>query len=160
MFGKVAVPAVLALGNPGGRVAAVEGVGATAVKTVGTAEKVAAEFAEATVSKGAEAAAEIRSAAQEVKLLGTARDNLLHAAQNPRLRDAINNLYRPGSKLGSGSSMDALRIEGSHLEKVLGRRTQLQRIVNEETLNATERKIARDLLIDIQDALSKHIGAP
>jgi len=50
--------------------------------------------------------------ANEVKLLGTARDNLLNAAQNPRLRDAINNLYRPGAKLGSGSSMEPYASKG------------------------------------------------
>ena len=103
--------------------------------------------------------AAVRSAAQSApKLLGTARDNLLNAAQNSRLRGAINELHRLVAKLGSGSSMDAIRIEGSHVTKVLERRTQLTRILNEESLNTTDRQIVKHLLIDMQDALSKHIG--
>jgi RHS repeat-associated protein len=88
----------------------------------------------------------------------TMRDTLLNAAKNPRLRDAINNLYRPGAKIGSGSSMDAVRAEGSHVQKVIDRRTQLQSIRNHEALGPTDRQILRDLLIDIQDALSSVIG--
>jgi hypothetical protein len=94
--------------------------------------------------------------AKEVKLLGTARDNLLNAAQNPRLRDAINNLYRPGAKLGSGSSMDALRIEGSHLKKLFDRQSQLRNIVREEQLNPQDRQIVKDILNDIQNAITEH----
>jgi len=94
------------------------------------------------------------------KLLGTARENLLQAANNPRLSDAIDNLYRRGAKLGDGSSMDALRIEGSHLTKILGRRTQLMRMRTGAGLNATDRQIVREILINMQSALSAHIGVP
>ena len=83
---------------------------------------------------------------KEIKLLKTARGNLLSTADNPRLRDAINNLYRLGAKLGNGSSMDAIRIEGSHVEKVLGRRTQLMRILDRENLNAADKQIVKDVL--------------
>ena len=43
--------------------------------------------------------------------MGTARDNLLNAVENPKLRNIVNDLYRPGAKVGSGSSMDAFRLE-------------------------------------------------
>jgi len=87
-------------------------------------------------------------------------DRLLHAAQDPRLRNAIDELYRPGAKIGSGSSMDAYRFEQrtgtllsrtGHGQKLLGRRTQLQRMLR--SLEGDDRRIARDLLIDVQDAL-------
>jgi hypothetical protein len=101
-------------------------------------------------------------AAKEVKLLGTARDNLLNAAQNPKLRDAINNLYRPGAKVGSGSSMDAYRFEQAtgqllsptgHGQKLFDRRTQLQKLLHDPNLSPSDRQITKDLLIDIQNAL-------
>jgi hypothetical protein len=41
--------------------------------------------------------------------------------------------------------MDAVRIEGSHIEKVLGRRTQLQRILREENLDPSDRQIFENL---------------
>ena len=63
------------------------------------------------------------------KLLGTARDNLLEAATNPKLRNAISELYREVATIGNGSSMDALRAEGSQLLKVLERRTQMMRLL-------------------------------
>lgn len=39
------------------------------------------------------------------------RDRLLRKAQDPDLRDAVDNLYRKNAKIGSGSSMDAYRYE-------------------------------------------------
>ncbi len=92
------------------------------------------------------------------KLIGTARVNHLSTAENPRVRDAINNLYREGATIRSGSSMDALRANGSHLIKVQGRQKQLLSILKEETLNATDKRIVRDLLLDIDDALRSYAG--
>lgn len=43
--------------------------------------------------------------------MGTARDNLLNVVENPKLRNIVNDLYRPGAKVGSGSSMDVFRLE-------------------------------------------------
>jgi RHS repeat-associated protein len=113
---------------------------------------------EAAAGSGGAAAGDAAGAVP--KLLGTARDNLLEAATDPGLRDAINNLYRPGATIGDGSSMDALRAEGSHLTKVLTRRTQLMRIRDGAALNSTDRQLARELLINIQEALSTHFGKP
>jgi RHS repeat-associated protein len=99
-----------------------------------------------------------RRIGKTLKALPSPRESLLNSINNPRLRDAIDNLYRKGAQLGNGSSMDALRIEGSHLQKVLDRRKSLMRILRQENLTANERKIVKDVLIDIQDALDKHIG--
>ncbi len=101
-------------------------------------------------------AADVAGAAP--KLLGTARDNLLEAATDPRLRDAINNLYRKGATIGNGSSMDALRREGTHLIKVLGRRRQLLKIRPDALLNPKDRQLIKEILIDMQDALGSHLG--
>ena len=100
------------------------------------------------------------------KLLCTARDNLLSAVQNSKLRNIVNDLYRPGAKIGSGSSMDAFRLEQltggtvggkTHAIKLLNYRTALQRVWgNRANLSASDRQITKQLLEDIQDALSGH----
>jgi hypothetical protein len=55
--------------------------------------------------------------------------------------------------LGCGSSMDALRIEGSHLQKVWDRRRQLLNILKNEPLDAKDRQLIKDLLNDMQNAI-------
>src|SRR5215213_2546591 len=104
-----------------------------------------------------------RAAGRAQRLLGTARDNLLNAAQDRRLVDAIENLYRKGAKVGNGSSMDAYRYERAtgkllspkgHCQKLLDRRNQLQKMVRDANLSPSDRQIVKDLLIDIQNALS------
>jgi RHS repeat-associated protein len=97
------------------------------------------------------------------RLLGRARENLLQQAQDPRLRDAINQLYRPNARVGTGSSMDAFRFEQStgqllsrtgHGQKLLDRRAQLQRLLDDTSLSASDKQLVKDVLIDIQGALS------
>ena len=97
------------------------------------------------------------------KLLETPRDVLLRNAQDPRLKDAINNLYRPGAKVGSGSTADAVRFERAtgellspkgHTQKLLDRRTQLMKLRKDPNLNSGDRRIIHDILKDTQDALS------
>ena len=98
--------------------------------------------------------------------MGTARDNLLNAVENPKLRNIVNDLYRPGAKVGSGSSMDAFRLEQltggtvggkTHATKLLNYRTALQRVwSNRANLSAGDRQITKQLLGDIQNALSGH----
>ena len=77
--------------------------------------------------------------------------------------DAIENLYRKGAKVGNGSSMDAYRYERAtgkllspkgHCQKLLDRRNQLQKMVRDANLSPSDRQIVKDLLIDIQNALS------
>jgi hypothetical protein len=102
----------------------------------------------------------------EVKLLGTVRDNLLNTVENPKLRNIVNDLFRPNAKVGSGSSMDAFRLEQQtgvavggkmHTTKLLNYRTALQRVWNNrDNLSAGDRQITKQLLGDIQNALSGH----
>ena len=90
------------------------------------------------------------------------RDLLLRTAQDPKLKGAIDNLYRPGAKVGSGSTMDAYRFEQEtgqllspkgHAQKLLDRKAQLQRMLNPD-LSVNDRGIVERLLIDIEDALN------
>ena len=98
-----------------------------------------------------------------VRMLERSREILLRTARNPQLRNAIEALYRRGARVGSGSTMDAYRYEQQtgqllsrtgHGTKLLERRQQLQRMLHDPALSPGDRRIARDLLIDIQDALS------
>lgn len=82
------------------------------------------------------------------------RDFLLERAKDPRVRDLIDQLWRPGARLGNGSSMDAFRIEGSHLLKLLQRRANIMKWIRDAELGAGDRSIVRTILIDIQNALS------
>jgi hypothetical protein len=96
--------------------------------------------------------------------LPTPRSGLLNGATDGRLRNAIDNLYRPNARIGSGSSMDAVRFEKAtgqllsptgHVQKLLDRRTQLTKLLSDPTVSANDRLITKRLLIDIQDALSR-----
>lgn len=99
-----------------------------------------------------------------MKLLGTARDNLLNTVQHSKLKKIVNDLFRPGAKVGSGSSMDAFRLEQltgakvggkTHGTKLIQYRTALQRLwKNRANLSASDRKTVKQLLNDIQNALS------
>ncbi|MBO9602850.1 MAG: RHS repeat-associated core domain-containing protein [Novosphingobium sp.] len=86
--------------------------------------------------------------------LPSPRESLLQRASDPRVRNVVDELYRKGAKMGNGSSMDAYRTDRSHLQKLLERRTQLQRLLKDPSLSASDRAIVKELLIDIQNALS------
>ncbi len=96
------------------------------------------------------------------KLLGTARDNLLQTAENPRLRNLINQMYRRNAKVGSGSTADAIRHElrtgellsrSGHFVKGQEMRTAVQRLLKSGDLGAGDARIAREILTDLQKAL-------
>lgn len=91
------------------------------------------------------------------------RDRLLKKAQDPELRDAIDKLYRKNAKIGSGSTMDGYRYESQtgtrlsksgHGQKLVERRDQLMRVLHKPDLSPGDRQITKDILIDIQNALS------
>jgi RHS repeat-associated protein len=114
-------------------------------------------------ARAAERAAAAAGKAAATQLLDTPRNTLLNSAKDSRLRDAIENLYKPNAKVGSGSSMDALRYEeetgellskSGHKQKLIERRTQLTDVLHDENVSQSDKNIAKDLLIDIQNALS------
>ena len=103
------------------------------------------------------------TASASLKLLESPREVLLRNAENLKLKEAIENLYRPNAKVGNGSTMDAVRYEketgillspSGHTQKLLDRRTQLVKLRNNGNLSSSDQKIINDLLIDIQDALN------
>ena len=96
--------------------------------------------------------------------IGTTRDNLLNSVDNPNLKSAVNELYRPGASIGSGSTADALTYEKTtgillsrtgHATKALGYRTNLIKLLNSGSLSVSDKEIAIKILKDLQDALSK-----
>lgn len=128
---------------------------------IGSSQRKLAQEAGGYVDDAARVAGVADDAAKGTRvMLARDRDRLLHAAQDPRLRDAINQLYRRDAKVASGSAMDAFRFEQrtdkllspkGHGRKLIERRTQLQRMFR--GLGGNDRRIARDLMGDIQDAL-------
>jgi hypothetical protein len=90
------------------------------------------------------------------------RDELLARVENPKLRNTVNELYRPGATVGDGGLADAVRQElktgelvggKSHIPKAQERVTNLENIIKSQNLNPSDLKIAKDLLSDLQNAL-------
>ena len=90
------------------------------------------------------------------------RDKLLNSVQNDKLKNAINEIYRPGGSTGDGGFADAVRHElstgelvggKSHIQKALERVTNLENIIKKQPLNSSDLDIANKLLNDLKDAL-------
>lgn len=88
--------------------------------------------------------------------------NLLTAAKNPTLRNAIDKLYRATAKYGNGSTADAIRFEretgqllspAGHTIKGKGFLTNLEGLVRSGKLNSGDREIALQIINDLKDAL-------
>ncbi len=103
------------------------------------------------------------TATKGTPLLNTARGNLLQGAQNARLRNLIEQMYRRTATVGSGSTADAIRHElrtGELLSKsghsIKGQEMirALERAVGDEALDAGDLQIANYLRDDLQRALS------
>lgn len=81
---------------------------------------------------------------------------------NPRLQNAVDELFRANAKIigGTAGAIIYERITGnlvggkSHSEKGRRRAIQLQRILEKEALTPEDRTIAQNLLDDLQDALN------
>jgi len=94
--------------------------------------------------------------------LKTTRDTLLESVTNPKLKNAINEIYRPGATVGDGGLADAIKHElstgelvggKSHIQKGLERVKNLENILKKETLNPADRSTAEKLLNDLNNAL-------
>ena len=87
------------------------------------------------------------------------RDYYLRNAQNKRLRNAIDQLYREDAHIGDGGTADMLRYEFDngqplrHLHKAKTMITCLQRILTEEVLSESEIKLVYHLLDDLYGAV-------
>jgi hypothetical protein len=90
------------------------------------------------------------------------RDQLLNSVQNDKLKNAINEIYRPGATVGDGGLADAVRHElstgelvggKSHIQKATERVTNLENIIKNQPLNQSDLDIATKLLNDLKNAL-------
>jgi len=92
----------------------------------------------------------------------TMRDSLLNTAQNPQLRNIINELYRPGGHIGDGGTAAMLRHEfflgltPTHLQKANERIAGLQNLYRNHggTMSFNDIEIALQLLNDLKAAVS------
>jgi hypothetical protein len=91
------------------------------------------------------------------------RDELLDSVSNQKLKNAIDQMYRPGATIGNGSLADAVRHElrtgelvggKSHIQKANERVKNLENIIKKQDLDAIDLEIANELLKDLQNALN------
>ena len=87
---------------------------------------------------------------------------MLDSATNQKLKNCINEIYRPGGATGDGGLADAIRHEitagelvggKSHIQKGIERIKNLENIIAKQNLDATDLKIANELLSDLKNAL-------
>ena len=92
------------------------------------------------------------------------RERLLDRAKNAKLRNAINQMYRPGATGGDGGLADAIRHESetgelvggrSHTRKGQERLTNLKNILAKQHLSASDKALIRKLIADLESALRK-----
>ena len=92
----------------------------------------------------------------------TVRETLLDSVSNQKLKNAINEIYRPGAKIGDGGLADAIRHElktgelvggKSHIIKGNERVKNLENIIKTQNLNQSDLNIAQKLLNDLKNAL-------
>ena len=90
------------------------------------------------------------------------RDTLLESVTNQKLKNAIDQIYRPDAKTGNGGLADAIRHElstgelvggKSHIIKGNERVKNLENIIKSQNLNSTDMQIAQELLNDLKNAL-------
>jgi hypothetical protein len=140
---------------------------APGVPAIGIAVRGASKVDEAIDTAGALDAAASPGVKATIGALENQRSRILRQVSSDDLRNVVEQLYRPGARVGAGSSMDALRYErltgnllspAGHTKKVLDYRTNLMKLWEQRSkLNATDRRIIRELLMDIQNALGTPI---
>lgn len=89
------------------------------------------------------------------------RDELLSQVSNRKLKEAINQIYRPNAKIGDGGVADAIRHEikntelvggKSHLTKGAERLKNLEKIPKREDLSPSEKKLIKELIDNLKGA--------
>ena len=92
----------------------------------------------------------------------TTREALLESASNQKLKNAIDQIYRPGATTGDGGLADAIRHQLStgelvggkdHLIKGAERVKNLENIIKKEALSSSDLNLAQKLLNDLKSAL-------
>ena len=87
---------------------------------------------------------------------------LLISVTNPKLKNAIGEMYRPNAQKGDGGLADAIRHElktkelvggKSHIQKGRERLKNLENILKKQPLNKTDINIIKKLMEDLKEAL-------
>lgn len=86
---------------------------------------------------------------------------------DPKLRNLIDDLYRPNAKVGSGSTADAVRVElkienlkvggRSHKIKAENSVRSITDMLQNNSLSAHERMIAENVRLDLLDSLGERL---
>ena len=87
----------------------------------------------------------------------TMRDALMRAATHPQLVRVIDQLYRPGAKVGDGGTVDYVRITGDteHITKALYRARELERLLRRQVLDAKDSELARIIVRELRSIIPK-----
>lgn len=115
------------------------------------------------VADGAKTVDKAHDAAKTTDIAGLSkRDRLLSKATNQKVKEAVNQIYRPNAQIGDGGLGDAIRHElatgdlvggKSHIKKGQERLKNLENILKSENLSPDEERMVRDLIDDLQKAL-------
>ena len=87
------------------------------------------------------------------------REKLLKMAQNSKLKNIIDQLYRWNARTGDGGTADKLREEAAngeylkHLQKAQDKIIEINKLLNDSTLSESDRKLAYQLLNDLYEAV-------
>ena len=95
------------------------------------------------------------------------RDSLLRQTKNSRLKNAISEMYRPGSFIGDGGVASVLKFEKrtgillsskGHYQKAREMKRYLEKIIKGESLNKKDEKIAKNLQKKLRRAILEWEG--
>ena len=90
------------------------------------------------------------------------RESLINSVDDPTLKKAIGEVYRPGSIIGDGGTADIIRFEqetgillskSGHTQKAVDMSKYFQKLVDSGTLSPTDTKIAQDIINALNAAL-------
>ena len=124
---------------------------------------VAPKIAAALAPYAIPAAAQLAEKGKQLVGRPTTREALLQSATNPKLRNAINELYRAGAKFGDGGAAMAARYQlqtgrliggVDHVNKAIQRIRNLENVIRNQNLNPSDLEIAQNLIVDLRKALS------
>lgn len=100
--------------------------------------------------------------------IGTSRRvELLEKAKDPKVRNAVNQLYRPGSFIGDGGTASVIEFEkatglglgskgNTHMQKGREMLKYLEtKVLTQTNLSASDRKLAEDLAESLRNAMRR-----
>ena len=89
---------------------------------------------------------------------GSTREKLLSAVQSVDLKGIVNELYRPGAKVGDGGTADILRQEfysgtSAHLQKAQDKLRELNKLAKSVKLKLNDLDILHALTDDLESVI-------